>query len=59
MSLVGLCDSIPAETDAHDRRDQNHEPDSRTSSNHASHISLQKEQLNAYWLDHIGYFGPP
>jgi hypothetical protein len=24
-----------------------------------SHIDLQKEQLSAYWLDHIGYFGPP
>jgi hypothetical protein len=42
--------SVVTTPDNQDRADQNDEADPR---------SLQRKPARNYWLDHIGYFGPP
>jgi hypothetical protein len=57
--LVSLCDRIATDPNRQDRRDQSNESDLRTSANRVGHISLGRTLEHAYWLDHIGDFGPP
>jgi hypothetical protein len=58
--LLVPCERIAAEPYGHHRRNQSRDSDLLGFPNHSRQLGLREPPLRAtYWLDHIGYFGPP